>query len=50
MISEKWWEGYKFQLQDGNKPFFTFKTADAHIMTGIGMSTGFRMTDSGTTL
>jgi len=28
MISEKWWEGYKFQFQDGNKPFFTFKTAD----------------------
>ncbi len=29
MISEKWWEGYKFQFQDGNKPFFTFKTGDS---------------------
>jgi hypothetical protein len=28
IISEKWWEGYKFQFQDGNKPFFTFKTGD----------------------
>ena len=28
MFSEKWWEGYKFQFQDGNKPFFTYKTSD----------------------
>jgi hypothetical protein len=29
ILSEKYWEGYKFQLQDGNKPFFTYKTGDA---------------------
>jgi hypothetical protein len=28
ILSEKWWEGYKFQIQDGNKPFFTYKTSD----------------------
>jgi len=27
-ISEKYWEGYKFQIQDGNRPFFTYKTSD----------------------
>jgi hypothetical protein len=29
ILSEKYWEGYKFQLQDGNRPFFTYKTSDA---------------------
>jgi hypothetical protein len=28
ILSQYWWLGYKFQLQDGNKPFFTVKAGD----------------------
>lgn len=29
IISQNWWEGYKFQIQDGSRPFFTFKNGSA---------------------
>jgi len=28
ILSQYWWLGYKFQLQDGNKPFFTVKAGE----------------------
>jgi hypothetical protein len=31
IISQNWWDGYKLNLQDGNKPFFTFENTSGTI-------------------